>query len=290
MKNLFYRLVRFSQRHREGAATLEFTVVLPLFFLLCLVIWQLIVVGMAVMDTQAALRDAVKLAATTGDTKEAIKQGRSSFGSSNQYELSSFKVEIKNNKVHASAKTKIPVLFMSSSPFTYDNTAEAPVVKSNEVSLMAGPGMGIAGPSLASVGGRLGPPVRNMVTTSRFGYRTDPVYGGGAFHGGIDFGAPAGTPIYAADGGVVIRSGPAGGYGNYIVIDHGNGLLTLYAHMYSHGLLVRTGDRVERGQHIANVGSAGKSTGPHLHFEVHAGRYGNRINPAPYLSGAVAKR
>ncbi len=287
MRRMFHRLMQFSQKHRAGAATLEFTIVLPLFFLLCLVIWQLIVVGMAIMDTQAALRDAVKLAATSGDTKKAIEQGKSSFGTSNQYELTSLKVEIKDNKVHASAKTKIPVLFTSALPYTYENTAEAPVVQNDQGAFLA---RGIEGPLLSS-GGILGPPLRNMRITSKFGYRIDPVYGGGAFHGGLDFGAPAGTPIYAAESGTVIRSGPAGGYGNVIVIDHGNGLLTLYAHMYSHGIFVRAGDTVKRGDPIGAVGSAGKSTGPHLHFEVHVGTYGNRVNPLPYLQGAtVASR
>ena len=163
MKNVFYRLMQFSQRHREGAATLEFTVVLPLFFLLCLVIWAVDRCRNG-CDGHSGCTSRCSEVGGYHWGHEESNRVVPLFGPSNQYELSSFKVEIKNNKVHASAKTKIPVLFMSSSPFTYDNTAEAPVVKSNEVSLMAGPGMGIAGPSLASVGGKA------RTTSSKYGY------------------------------------------------------------------------------------------------------------------------
>ncbi len=99
-------------------------------------------------------------------------------------------------------------------------------------------------------------------------------------HTGIDIGAPIGQPIYAAEDGVVITAGwNSGGYGLYIVIDHGNGLHTLYAH--SSKLLVKKGDRVKKGEVIANIGSTGRSTGPHIHFEVRSN--GNRVNPLDYL-------
>lgn len=98
-------------------------------------------------------------------------------------------------------------------------------------------------------------------------------------HGGIDVGDAKGTPIYAAEGGVVETAGwNRGGYGYYIIIDHGGGLKTLYAH--SSKLRVTVGDRVERGQLIADIGSTGRSTGPHLHLEVRVG--GRRQNPLNY--------
>lgn len=99
-------------------------------------------------------------------------------------------------------------------------------------------------------------------------------------HGGIDIGAPTGTSIFAAEGGIVEVSGwNSGGYGYYIIIDHGGGLKTLYGH--SSKLLVAAGDRVEKGDHIANVGSTGRSTGPHLHFEIRI--RGSRTNPLNYI-------
>ena len=99
-------------------------------------------------------------------------------------------------------------------------------------------------------------------------------------HGGIDIAGPSGTAIYAAEEGIVEVAGwNRGGYGYYIIIDHGGGLKTLYAH--SSKLHVAAGDRVERGQHIANVGSTGRSTGPHLHFEVRI--RGGRTNPLNYI-------
>lgn len=104
--------------------------------------------------------------------------------------------------------------------------------------------------------------------TSGYGYRKHPVYGNSRFHNGIDMAAPVGTPIYASEEGYVIFSGPARGYGNWIVIKHPNGLHTIYGHMYSSGLKVSQGEYVFRGQHIANVGNAGTSTGAHLHFSL----------------------
>ncbi len=99
-------------------------------------------------------------------------------------------------------------------------------------------------------------------------------------HGGIDIGAPTGTSIFAAEGGIVEVSGwNSGGYGYYIIIDHGGGLKTLYGHASK--LHVAAGDRVEKGDHIANVGSTGRSTGPHLHFEVRV--RGSRTNPLNYI-------
>ncbi len=100
-------------------------------------------------------------------------------------------------------------------------------------------------------------------------------------HEGLDFSAPTGTPILAASGGVVRTAANQGSFGNLVEIDHGDGLLTRYAH--AQVLLVKPGDLVMRGQMIARVGSTGLSTGPHLHFEVR--RHDKPLDPRSYLSG-----
>ena len=115
--------------------------------------------------------------------------------------------------------------------------------------------------------------------TSRFGSRIHPVLGYRRFHAGVDFGATHGTTITAADSGKVIFAGWYGGYGNSVIIDHGGGLTTLYAH--ASRLNVREGQAVLKGQTIAAVGSTGLSTGPHLHFEVR--RNGSPVDPMGYL-------
>ncbi len=115
--------------------------------------------------------------------------------------------------------------------------------------------------------------------TSRFGYRIHPIYGTRKFHAGLDFGLPIGAAIKAADSGVVIYSGWYGGYGRTVIIDHGNGLTTLYGH--TSASYVSAGQSIQRGQRIAAVGSTGLSTGPHLHFEVRVN--GTPVNPLNYL-------
>jgi len=103
---------------------------------------------------------------------------------------------------------------------------------------------------------------------SGFGYRIDPVYKTVKFHAGLDFSAPQGTPIYATADGVIKTAGLSdGGYGNYVVIDHGYGYETLYGHMLR--VKARRGAHIKRGEVIGYVGSTGKSTGPHCHYEVH---------------------
>lgn len=124
------------------------------------------------------------------------------------------------------------------------------------------------------------PPVENINYTSNFGYRIDPFTGHQSFHEGVDFAAETGTPINAAASGKVIYAETHAAYGKTVDVDHGNGLVTRYAHASE--LLVKEGDLVVRGQRIAKVGSTGRSTGPHLHFEVRLN--GAPQNPARFLS------
>ncbi|MFN7312750.1 MAG: M23 family metallopeptidase [Bacteroidota bacterium] len=116
---------------------------------------------------------------------------------------------------------------------------------------------------------------------SGFGYRMHPIYKTYKMHAGIDFTAPTGTPIYATGNGRVVPAGDDGGsgYGNHVVIDHGFGYKSLYAHMFR--LKVRVGEKVKRGQLIGYVGNTGLSSGPHLHYEVI--RNGKKINPINYF-------
>ena len=109
-------------------------------------------------------------------------------------------------------------------------------------------------------------PVFDAALGSPFGWRVDPITGHMALHTGLDFAALSGTPILAAAGGVVVTQEYQTDYGNMVEIDHGNDLITRYAH--ASRVFVRKGDLIRRGQHIADVGSTGRSTGPHLHFEV----------------------
>ena len=109
-------------------------------------------------------------------------------------------------------------------------------------------------------------PVAGGVLGSAFGWRIDPLNGRSALHTGLDFPADTGTPILAAAGGVVVVQEYHASYGNVVEIDHGNDLITRYAHASK--VLVKKGDLVKRGQKIAEVGTTGRSTGPHLHFEV----------------------
>ena len=115
---------------------------------------------------------------------------------------------------------------------------------------------------------------------SGFGYRIDPVYKITKFHAGLDFAATQGTPIYAtADGTVKEASYDAGGYGNHVVINHGYGYETLYGHMVR--IKARTGQKIKRGEVIGWVGSTGKSTGPHCHYEVH--KSGQPVDPVYFF-------
>jgi len=126
-------------------------------------------------------------------------------------------------------------------------------------------------------------PIDASWNASSFGWRIDPITGEHALHEGMDFISDVGTPIFAAAGGVVVMAGPHHQYGNLVEIDHGNDFITRYAHASK--VLVKAGEVVRRGRKIAEVGSTGRSTGPHLHFEV---RYkGVAQNPARFLQASV---
>ena len=126
--------------------------------------------------------------------------------------------------------------------------------------------------------GQLGWPVSGEIT-SPYGYRVHPIWVTTIYHSGIDIGVDEGTPVHAADGGVVVWSGWMGGYGYAVVIDHGNGLSTLYGH--NSELAVDEGQSVAKGQVISYAGSTGNSTGPHVHFEVRVN--GDPVDPMGYL-------
>ena len=127
-------------------------------------------------------------------------------------------------------------------------------------------------------------PVAGARLSSNFGYRHDPFHGTAAFHGGQDFAAPMGTPILAAADGRVSFVGIKGGYGKCVEVTHGNGLITRYGHLS--GFVARVGQQVAAGDQIAKLGSTGRSTGPHLHFEVRVN--GRAVNPMPFLRNAPA--
>lgn len=138
-----------------------------------------------------------------------------------------------------------------------------------------------SGGAVAGSGSLIWPSTSTYITSVQ-GPRTHPVTGQYKNHGGTDIGASYGSPIYAADGGTIATVGyDAGGYGNYVMINHGNGMQTLYAHMSS--VAVSQGQSVSQGQTIGYVGSTGLSTGAHLHYELYVN--GARVNPQNYYSG-----
>ncbi|MBN2357848.1 MAG: M23 family metallopeptidase [Deltaproteobacteria bacterium] len=127
-------------------------------------------------------------------------------------------------------------------------------------------------------------PLGQVVPSSAFGYRRDPVHGGLRFHSGIDLSAPPDTPVYAAAGGVVVFAAWSGGYGKYVVIEHSNGVRTHYAHLQH--LFVETGTAVDQRSPVGTVGSTGRSTGPHLHFGVSV--HGYYVDPTLYTGIPIA--
>lgn len=133
----------------------------------------------------------------------------------------------------------------------------------------------------ASVNSRPGIwPVDGRLIRSSYGQRTDPFSGEGAFHKGVDIAAPSGTGVRVTADGVVVHTGYDSGYGRLVVVDHGNGLQTYYAHLSA--FRVHAGQEVRRGDVVGAVGSSGRVTAPHLHYEVRVG--GAPVNPHPFLA------
>ena len=136
---------------------------------------------------------------------------------------------------------------------------------------------GVAGIAIPSV-----QPVDRLNFTSNFGIRSDPFVGTARMHAGVDIPGAIGTPIYATADGLIAHAERMGGYGNMVEIDHGKGIATRYGHMSK--LLVVPGSHVTRGQLIGLMGSTGRSTGSHLHYEVRID--GHAVNPVPFLTTA----
>jgi murein DD-endopeptidase MepM/ murein hydrolase activator NlpD len=136
-----------------------------------------------------------------------------------------------------------------------------------------------AGTPLTGVSVPAGMPLANAVMTSDFGMRTHPVLGGRRNHKGIDLAQPTGTPVYATADGVVAKAEWFSSYGNYIQIEHGGQLETRFAHLS--GYAVVAGQMVHKGDLIGYVGTTGRSTGPHLHYEVRVA--GEAVDPRPYM-------
>jgi len=139
------------------------------------------------------------------------------------------------------------------------------------------PGNGAASIAIPSV-----QPVSELKFTSNFGIRSDPFTGGARMHAGVDIPGPVGTPIYATADGMIAAAERHGGYGNLVEINHGKGIATRYGHLSK--ILVTPNTRVHRGQVIGLMGSTGRSTGSHLHYEVRMD--GRAVNPIPFLTTA----
>ena len=175
--------------------------------------------------------------------------------------------DILDEKVIKKAKSKVVAVGTAPKPESSYESGNGSDSQSGDSDSTGGSGSYIGG------NGTLSNPMENLEVSSPFGQRN------GRLHAGIDFRNPAGTSIYAADGGTVVSSGWQNGYGKSIVINHGNGINTLYGHCSK--LFVNSGESVSRGQKIAAVGSTGRSTGNHLHFEVRVN--GSPVNPWKYL-------
>jgi murein DD-endopeptidase MepM/ murein hydrolase activator NlpD len=134
-------------------------------------------------------------------------------------------------------------------------------------------------PQIAAVSVPAGMPLEAAMLTSDYGMRTHPVLGGRRNHKGVDLAQPTGTPVYATADGIVSKAERFSSYGNYIQIEHGGEMQTRYAHLS--GYTVAAGEQVRKGQLIGYVGSTGRSTGPHLHYEVRVA--GEAVDPTPYM-------
>jgi murein DD-endopeptidase MepM/ murein hydrolase activator NlpD len=140
-------------------------------------------------------------------------------------------------------------------------------------------GIVASAPSIAAISVPAGMPLQDAMLTSDYGMRTHPVLGGRRNHKGVDLAQPTGTPVYATADGIVSMAERYSSYGNYIQIEHGGELQTRYAHLS--GYTVAAGEQVRKGQLIGFVGSTGRSTGPHLHYEVRVS--GEAVDPRPYM-------
>lgn len=128
--NLLRTLVRFSRSHRKGSPTVEFVMVIPFFILMALVVWQMAVAGMAVMDTQAALRDSVRVAAMTQNEDEASQQAYKSFGENGSYRISDLEVDIGDENAVVRATTEVDLIFLNvTTPIQFEHEAEAPILE-----------------------------------------------------------------------------------------------------------------------------------------------------------------
>ncbi|SFS85903.1 M23 family metallopeptidase [Marininema halotolerans] len=275
---LYIRRIATMLRNRKGAASVEFVTILPLVLLISMAVWQFAIFSLAIMDTHSAIRDAIKVASVTGDVKTARKEGISSFGKSNAYKLKKLSVKVNHGEVTVSANTNIPIIFVNSKAFTYSSDSDAPVLNNVAASYGFGSSSGRHGGAFlngaALPGGKLAAPIHAAPGVGINGY---------SGHTGQDFPAPIGTNIFAAESGRVLKVVNLGdrSYGTYIVIDHGGGIQTLYAHMYDDQPVVHAGQSVTRGQKIGESGNNGNSSGPHLHFEVRIG--GHPVDPMPFL-------
>lgn len=163
-------------------------------------------------------------------------------------------------------------------PIALPSTADRRVVSPRRI----GPGLAALTAALAAVPAYM--PVTGFSYSSPFGVRFDPFTGNSAMHAGVDMAGRRGEPVHAAAAGTVALAARAGGYGNCVELDHGSGLATRYGHLSA--ILVHPGDRVAQGDVIARMGSTGRSTGTHLHFEVRVD--GRAVDPRPYLDASAA--
>lgn len=189
--------------------------------------------------------------------------------------------ELKSDKESKVSKLSAEQKSIQSQIDEYDREMEKIAAAERAAAQQSSSGSYSSSGSSASPGRLLWPVPSTRYVSSPYGYRIHPIYGTSRFHSGIDIATSSGNDIVAAESGTVILAsyGYNGGYGNYIIIDHGNGLTTRYAHCSS--LYVSVGTKVSRGQRIAAIGSTGASTGPHCHFEVRIN--GNTQNPMNYV-------
>ena len=187
------------------------------------------------------------------------------------------------NSAAASADMVAPVREAQGSPLSGGDEQFSKLFSTWE-SLDNGDSKPVAPRSQVAVPSRM--PLADSKLTSSFGMRTHPVLGGRRAHKGIDLAAPVGTPVYATADGIVSRADWFSSYGLYVSIEHGAALQTRFAHMSR--LAVAAGERVKKGDIIGYVGTTGRSTGPHLHYEVRVA--GEAVNPIPYMVESEAQQ